>query len=312
MEGIQFVREDHLSIADGCYLPRADLLGHVQARLHEFVFQNPELKQYIPNLLEVDVFISWDGDKFLLFISTEKRAHLPVRGMETKHLPLQRENGRDVFKEMHGFVDLSNSELVRTTFADLGFTEGFASAGIFPAESYSEEAKTEKAKAGAEIAKLIQSWAHRRKQAMESTRIFLSHKGINKPLVEKIDQSLRLLNLKTWFDSDDLSAGDTLIRGIDAAFSKCSAAVFFISAEYIDAGVIKKEIDRALHEATMRSEAFKIIPLVLRQHGGSDSKVPEPFRTLVWKTVDDVEIVPTILKALPGVVQGMIRYSPLK
>jgi TIR domain len=123
---------------------------------------------------------------------------------------------------------------------------------------------------------------------------------------------LRLLNLKTWFDRDDLAAGDALVRGIDNAFAGCAAAVFFISGEYVDAGVIRKEIDRAIHEAAMRSDSFRIIPLVLAQHGGSDDHVPVPLQTLVWKTVDDVEIVPTILRALPGAVQGLIRYAPPK
>lgn len=35
-------------------------------------------------MLEVDVFVSWDDDRFLLFISPERRANLPTRGMETK------------------------------------------------------------------------------------------------------------------------------------------------------------------------------------------------------------------------------------
>ncbi|WP_196806542.1 toll/interleukin-1 receptor domain-containing protein [Methylobacter luteus] len=147
---------------------------------------------------------------------------------------------------------------------------------------------------------------------MENSSIFLSHKGINKPLVEKIDRALRLLNLKTWFDRDDLAASDTLVRGIDNAFAGCAAAVFFISGEYVDAGVIRKEIDRAIHEAAMRSDSFRVIPLVLAQHGGSDAHVPAPLQTLVWKTIDDVEIVPTILRALPATGQGLIQYAPPK
>lgn len=312
MEGIQFVREDHLSIAEGCYLPRADLLGHIQSRLHEISFRHPELRQYIPHLLDVDLFISWDDEKFLLFVSPEKRAHLPTRGMETKHLPQQREAGRDHFHDINGFVDVSHLEMVKQSFAQLGFAAGFASAGTFPAGSYTDEAKAAKARAGEEVARLIQNWAQARLRDMENSRIFLSHKGINKPLVEKIDYTLRLLNLKTWFDRDDLVAGDALVRGVDNAFAGCAAAVFFISADYVDAGVIKKEVDRAVHEAAMRSDSFRIIPLVLAQHGGSDEHVPGPLQTLVWKTVDDVEIVPTILRALPVSVQGLIRYAPPK
>lgn len=45
MDSLGFVRGDHVSIADGCFLPCADLLGLVQARLHELVFNHPELKK---------------------------------------------------------------------------------------------------------------------------------------------------------------------------------------------------------------------------------------------------------------------------
>ncbi|HAL40113.1 MAG TPA: hypothetical protein DCP03_19205 [Polaromonas sp.] len=207
---------------------------------------------------------------------------------------------------------ISDSEATNRSFAQLGFAPGFAAAGIFPAGSYEDDAKVAKATAGLEIAKLIQNWAEKKRHNMENSRIFLSHKGANKPLIEKIDRALRLLNLKTWFDRDDLVAGDTLVRGVDNAFAGCAATVFFISGEYVDAGVIGKEIDRALHEAAMRGGEFRIIPLVLAQHGGSDDRVPAPFKTLVWKTVDDAEIVPTILKALPATVQGQVRYAAPK
>jgi len=106
MDGLDFVRGDHLSIAEGCYLPRADLLGLVQARLHELVYQNPDVKAYVPNLLDVDLFVTWDGDKFMLLVSAAKRGHLPARGMETKHLPKLREAGNDVLGALPGFVDI--------------------------------------------------------------------------------------------------------------------------------------------------------------------------------------------------------------
>jgi hypothetical protein len=184
--------------------------------------------------------------------------------------------------------------------------------GIYPAGTYTEDAKATKATAARAVADLIVTWATRRRESMENSRIFLSHKGVNKPFVEEIDKALRLLSLKTWFDRDDLNAGDTLVRGIDQAFTHCAAAVFFISREYVDAGIIGKEIDRAIHESATRGDGFRVIPLVLRQHGGSDQHVPAPFKTLVWKTVDDVQVVPTILKALPPVVQSQVAYATQK
>ena len=308
MEGLQFVREQHLTIAEGCYLPRADLIGQVHGRVHELLFQNPELKAYMPNLIEVDLFVSWDEDKFLLLVSPDKRSQIPARGMETKHLPAQRESGNDVFRHLTGIVDVSNTPAIQQTFDQLGYTPGFAAMGSYPAGAYTDEAKSAKAETATSVAQLILTWARRRREVIENSKIFLSHKGVNKPFVDEVGKALRLLNLKTWFDRDDLNAGDTLVRGVDQAFSHCAAAVFFISKEFVDAGIIGKEIDRAIHEAATRGGSFRVIPLVLRQHGGSDEHVPAPFRTLVWKTVDDVQVVPTILKALPPGVQSQVAY----
>ena len=77
---------------------------------------------------------------------------------------------------------------------------------------------------------------------MKNSRIFLSPKGANRPLIDKVDQALRLLGLKTWFDRDDLNACDTLVRGVDNALAECSAAVFFLSGQFADEGVIQCEI----------------------------------------------------------------------
>lgn len=312
MDGLGFVRGDHLSIADGCFLPYADLLGLVQARLHELVFKHPDLKNYVPNMMDVDLFFTWDGDKFMLLVSPEKRGHLPARGMETKHLPKLREEGRDVLGPLNDFMDISEIRTTKEMFQAMQFTEGFGAAGIFPAGTYDDTSKAKKEAAGLAIAQLMIAWAQKRRHAMENSRIFLSHKGANKPLIDKVDQALRLLGLKTWFDRDDLVAGDPLVRGVDNAFAECSAAVFFLSSEFADEGVINREIERAIHERAMRAGGFGVIPIVLAQHGGSDEKVPAPFRTLAWKTVDDIDIVPTILKALPESVKAQIKYTPHK
>lgn len=312
MDGLGFVRGDHLSIADGCFLPHADLLGLIQSRLHEFVFKHPELKNYVPNMMDVDLFFTRDGDKFVLLISPEKRGNLPARGMETKHLPKLREEGRDVLGPVEDFVDISEVRTTKEMFQAMQFTEGFGAAGIFPAGTYDDTSKAKKEAAGFAVAQLMITWAQKRKHAMENSRIFLSHKGANKPIIDKVDQALRLLGLKTWFDRDDLAAGDPLVRGVDSAFAECSAAVFFLSGQFADAGVIQREIDRAIHEQAMRADGFRVIPIVLAQHGGSDDRVPAPLNTLVWKTVDDVDIVPTILKALPESVKAQIKYAPHK
>jgi hypothetical protein len=312
VEGIRFVRESHMQIAEGIYLPRADLLGYLSNSLHEIVHIRPELKAYMPDLLAVDVFVTWDGDKFMLFISSETRGHLPTRGMETKHLSEQREAGNDLLRNISDFTDISDLPPVKQSFEKIGFSPGFAATGTFPAGLYDPASVAAKERAGKALAELMLIWAEGRRLRVENSRIFLSHKGTNKPFVEKVHVALRLLGLKTWFDKNDLAAGDTLVRGVDNAFAQCSAAVFFVSADYVDAGVIGNEINRAIHEAATRVDGFRIIPLVLAQHGGTDDKIPSPLKTLVWKTVDDVDVVPEILRSLPTAIQDTVRYTTPK
>jgi len=71
MDGSALVRGDHLSIADSCLLPHADPLGLVQARLHELLFKHPELKNHVPNPVDVD--LTWSADKVMFLVSSEKR-----------------------------------------------------------------------------------------------------------------------------------------------------------------------------------------------------------------------------------------------
>lgn len=308
-DGRQFLYTDHFQVSEKLFLPHADIYGMIYNRLLMVVAGRPELKPYVPDLTKVDSFLLRDGEIFVFCVSPDCKANLPTWGLDTQSLPKLREAGTPIFLPPNNCIDVSSYYYVSTVFKAFGFSPGFAIAGRFPIE-YDKALLEERSKRADEAVALIVAWAEQRRAAVENSRIFLSHKGVNKPLVEKVDRALRLLNLKTWFDRDDLSAGDPLLRGVDSAFAGCSAAVFFVSAEYVDAGVIAKEIDRALHEAAIRPEGFRIIPLVLAQHGGSDDRVPAPLRTLVWKTVDDVDLLPTILRALPQAIQGLVRYTP--
>lgn len=312
MEGMRFVSERHIPLSEGCYLPRSIFLGQIQNMLHDLLLQNPGLKDYIPDLINVDLFVFWDEDIFIIFISPEKKGHIPARGMDTKFLPTTFGAERDIFNSTQELLDVSESPWIIEKFAQLNFTHGFAAAGVFKALASNMDEKLASIQTANGVANLILNWARKRQQIMENSKIFLSHKGINKPLVKEIDKTLRILNLKTWFDIDDLKAGDPLISSIDQAFQQCSAAVFFISDDFKYDGVIKMEIELARYASTTREESFKIIPLVLTQHGGTDVNVPPALQTLTWKNVSDVQIVPTILSSLPISTQSQIAYNPSK
>lgn len=74
--------------------------------------------------------------------------------------------------------------------------------------------------------------------------------------------------------------------------------------------MIKREIYRAIHERAMRTDGFRIMLTGLAQDGDSEDRVPAPLKTLVSQTANDMNIVPTIMWALPEPVKAQIKYTP--
>lgn len=308
MDGLRFVRGEHLSIAEGVYLPSAAIPELIWKHLTE---RTPKhLRAYTPDLLNCDFFYVYDDVASLygIFISQTASKSLPTWGSKKDFFSPHIAQGLSFIGEGQDCIEITGQRLSNEVFSSFEFNPGIGLIGRF-SSGYDAETKAEQLRLTHCAAELIWAWAERERHKVESARIFLSHKGVNKPLVEKIDAALCTLNLKPWLDKHDLPVGTPLVRGVDDAFSNCCAAVFFVSGDFVDAGVIGQEIDRALHENALRPEGFKVIPLVLRQHGGIDAHVPKPLQKLKWETVDDIEILPTILKALPASVQTTIKYQ---
>lgn len=311
MDGLRFVRGDHLSVGEGVYLPSADIVGLIWKHLTE---ATPKaLRAYTPDLLKSDFFYIYDEAHSLygLFASVGSSASLPTWGSQKDFFGPHIAKGISFLADDCDCLEITGQRLANEVFAAHDFAPGPALIGRYPS-GFDEATKAEQRRLTKCAAEVIWKWAERERLAVETSRIFLSHRGVNKALVEKIEHALRDLGLRPWFDKYDLGVGEALVRSVDNAFSECSAAVFFISGDYVDAGVIGNEIERAVHERAIRSEQFKIIPLVLSQHGGDDTRVPKPLETLKWETVADIDILPTILRSLPPSVQSQIRWHPPK
>jgi TIR domain len=65
-------------------------------------------------------------------------------------------------------------------------------------------------------------------------KIFLSHKGFDKPLVREFKSTLALLGFDPWLDEDAMPAGTNLERGILKGFTDSCAVVFFVTPEFKD------------------------------------------------------------------------------
>lgn len=159
---------------------------------------------------------------------------------------------------------------------------------------------------GSELQKLLES--HEFVMGVKKMKIFLSHKGADKPLVRLYKQTLELLGFEVWLDEDAMPAGTALHRGILQGFKDSCAAIFFITPNYKDEEFLETEVNYAITEKMNKGDKFSIITLVFSDDKGKTGEVPELLKTYVWKQpTNDLEALQEIIKALP-VKLGDVRY----
>ena len=159
---------------------------------------------------------------------------------------------------------------------------------------------------GSELQKLLES--HEFVMGVKKMKIFLSHKGADKPLVRLYKQTLELLGFEVWLDEDAMPAGTALHRGILQGFKDSCAAIFFITPNYKDEEFLETEVNYAITEKMNKGDKFSIITLVFSDDKGKIGEVPELLKTYVWKQpTNDLEALQEIIKALP-VKLGDVRY----
>lgn len=130
-------------------------------------------------------------------------------------------------------------------------------------------------------------------------KIFLSHKGADKPLVREFKQTLALLGFDPWLDEDAMQAGAELERSLLKGFHDSCAAVFFVTPNYKDENYLASEVDYALQEKRKKGDKFAIITLVLDKNG-SEAVVPQLLHRYVWKEpANHLQALREIIKALP-------------
>lgn len=130
-------------------------------------------------------------------------------------------------------------------------------------------------------------------------RIFLSHKGADKPLVREFKNTLEMLGFSPWLDEDAMSAGAELERSILKGFEDSCAAIFFVTPNYKDENFLASEVDYAIQEKRKKGDKFSIITLVYQEEDCTGD-VPALLHRYVWKQPkNDMEALREILKALP-------------
>lgn len=158
-----------------------------------------------------------------------------------------------------------------------------------------------------ELCKLMER--HEFVMGVKKMKIFLSHKGADKPLVRLYKQTLEVLGFEVWLDEDAMPAGTVLHRGILQGFKDSCAAIFFITPNYKDEGFLEAEVNYAIKEKMEKKNKFAIITLVFSDNEGNKGEVPELLKTYVWKQPsNDLEALQEIIKALP-VKLGDVCYK---
>jgi hypothetical protein len=128
------------------------------------------------------------------------------------------------------------------------------------------------------------------------TKVFLSHKGLDKPMVRRYKDALESIGVVAWLDEDAMTAGVPLERGLSDGFEESCAAVFFITKSFRDEGFIATEIEYARREKRKKGKRFSIITLLLEK----GAQVPPLLSPYVWKSpATELAGFTEIMRALP-------------
>lgn len=148
---------------------------------------------------------------------------------------------------------------------------------------------------------------HETAMSMAPMKIFLSHKGFDKPMVRGFKSTLHLLGFDPWLDEDAMPAGTSLERGILDGFANSCAAVFFVTPEFKDENYLAAEVEYAIKQKRTKGDKFAIITLVFGE-GNAKGTVPDLLHTYVWKEPkSDLEALQEIIRALP-IKFGGVRW----
>ena len=137
------------------------------------------------------------------------------------------------------------------------------------------------------------------------TRLFLSHKSVDKPLVYRYYHALKGLGFAPWLDDPAMPAGANLERELLRGFEESCAAVFFITENFKDENYLATEVDYAVAQKRKKGKKFAVITL----RYSDAAPVPDLLTPFIYKTVsNDLEGFYELIRALP-VELGPVRWK---
>lgn len=169
------------------------------------------------------------------------------------------------------------------------------------ARAEADREQKQRQKTTADAAQLLLRQQEEQAKAEERRqRIFLSHKGADKPIVNRFFETLKAIGFDPWLDEMDMPAGTELDRAILHGFQESCAAVFFITPNFRDERYLRTEINHAVREFQARPERFRIITLVFTDDNGNSGTVPDMLSNYVYKAPKgELEGLREIIRSIP-------------
>jgi hypothetical protein len=131
------------------------------------------------------------------------------------------------------------------------------------------------------------------------TKIFLSHKSADKPMVRRFYAVLKSIGFDPWLDEEEMPAGTEPHRGMKEGFDLSCAAVFFLTPKYKDDRFLRSEINYAKDEKIKKGDRFAIISIVLTKNK-SKVEIPELLKEFIYTYAKtELDALREILRALP-------------
>ena len=131
-------------------------------------------------------------------------------------------------------------------------------------------------------------------------KIFLSHKGSDKPTVTDFKKTLEEFGYEPWLDEDAMPAGTPSERGLLQGMRDSCAVVFFVTPSFADEGYLATEIEYAIGEKRRKGDRFAIISLRLKGSDGHLAPIPELLKRYTWKEpTTSLDALREIIRALP-------------
>jgi len=135
-----------------------------------------------------------------------------------------------------------------------------------------------------------------------SPLVFLSYSSKDRKFAERLTADLRASAVSVWFDSDEVTIGDSIVDRLASGLAQCTHLLLIISKHYVASSWCKAELRATLHRA-IKSGKATILPILVSTPPESIWDEPpflfvEDLRRLDLSPASYRQNLPELLRAL--------------